>query len=373
MKNVTPCAPWQRPARPRTTSSPRPLRNDAAKRKAAAPRQAQSRYEQPGQGHGRGRGGIRGRGWRAGNSAARTGFSLSSSGPSSKDCAARSTPAGPRDAGRRAAGADAVQGAAAGRDGAHQERDHGRLAPEVQRRSVRAEEAARRAEAARDRLTAAQRQTEDAAVAARCASGHHAAADGWEQDPERARRETEAVAGRQARAVDRLRPAAHRGERRGALQAARAEEAHRGDPGRYRAGRRPQGRRRTRRTRRCLPGLPGQPHRASGSPTRTGLLEVLQAWAVTGDGANPAVVAVGDAARAAGTELGRLDAELSAPAGTRARIDSRVRSAGCARVAMTPRQLRTRGSTASGTAAGRAVVEGDRFRAGRAGRGPRGA
>ena len=67
---------------------------------------------------------------------------------------------------------------------------------------------------------------------------------------------------------------------------------------------------------------------------------------MTGDGANPAVAAVDDAARAAGTELGGLDAELSARRAAHAgrAVSSRVRSVGCVRAATTPPQLRTRGS-----------------------------
>src|SRR3984885_11126368 len=48
------------------------------------------------------------------------------------------------------------------------------------------------------------------------------------------------------------------------------------------------------------------------------LIDALEAWAVTGDGANPASAAVDDAARAAGAKLGRLEAGLSARRATHA-------------------------------------------------------
>src|SRR6202020_454834 len=48
------------------------------------------------------------------------------------------------------------------------------------------------------------------------------------------------------------------------------------------------------------------------------LIAALQAWAATGEGANPAAAAIDDAARAAGAELGALEAGLSAQRATHA-------------------------------------------------------
>ncbi len=196
------------------------------------------------------------------------------------------------------------------------ELDRDRLAAEVQKRSARVGQAAARAEAARNALHAAQRQAEEAAATARCTQGHRTAADGWEQDPPRARSQTQAVADRQAQAVGQLEILlAEAGERRAALQAARAEadrltaevqaatdrvaaaeqvaaEHARELAGAYRAY------------------LDGLTELQVADPDE--LIEALRAWAVTGDGANPAVTAVDDAARAAGTELGRVEAGLSA-------------------------------------------------------------
>ena len=286
----------------------------AAKRKAAAPRQAQSRYEQLGRDMAAAE-----EAYAAADGALGTARrELTELEQQRTQLEARREALQQDPAMRDAERLEQMRDEARRRDETARirERDRGRLASEVQRRSVRADEAARRAEAARDRLTAAQRQTEDAAVAARCTPGHHAAANGWEQDPERARRETEAVAGRQARAVGHLDQLLTQvGERRGALQAARAEEDRltaeiQAATERVAAAERAAAERARELTGAYRAYLGSLTELRVADPHE--LLEVLQAWAVTGDGANPAVVAVGDAARAAGTELGRLDAELSA-------------------------------------------------------------
>ena len=286
----------------------------AAKRKAAAPRQAQSRYEQLG----RDMAAAEGAHAAADGALGTARRELTELEQQRTQLEARREALQQDPAMRDAERLEQMRDEARRRDETARirELDRGRLASEVQRRSVRADEAARRAEAARDRLTAAQRQTEDAAVVARCTPGHHAAADGWEQDPERARRETEAVAGRQGRAVGQLdQLLTEVGERRGALQAARAEEDRHTAEIQAATERLAAAERAAAERARELTGA----YRAYlGSLTELRvadpheLLEVQQAWAVTGDGANPAVAAVGDAARAAGTELGRLDAELSA-------------------------------------------------------------
>ena len=286
----------------------------AAKRKAAGPRQAQSRYEQLGRDL----------------AAAEEAFSaadsqLRSSRRELEELEQRRTQleaqreALQKDpAMRDAERLEQMRDEARRRDetACIRERDRDRLAAEVQRRSARAEEVAGRAETAQEALDAAQRRAGEAAATARCLQGHRSAADGWEQDPSRARRETQAIADRQAQAVGQLeRLLAETGERRRALQAAHAEaerltaevqaatdrvaaaeqaatERARELAGAYRA---------------YLDGLTEL--RVAGPDE---LIGALQAWAAIGDGANPAVAAIDDAARAAGAELGRLDAELSA-------------------------------------------------------------
>ena len=196
------------------------------------------------------------------------------------------------------------------------EQDRDRLAAEVQRRSVRADEAAGRAEAARDALDAAQRRAGEAAATARCLPGHRSAADGWEQDPSRARRDTQAIADRQAQAVGQLeRLLAETGERRRALEIARAEEDRLTAEIQAASGRLAAAEQEAAERARELVGayrsyLAGLTELRVADPDE--LIAALEGWASTGDGANPAVSAVDDAARAAGTELGRLEAGLSA-------------------------------------------------------------
>ena len=196
------------------------------------------------------------------------------------------------------------------------EQDRDRLTAEVSRRHARAEDAAARAEDERNALAAAQRRTAEAATTARCAPGHSAAADGWERDLPRARRETQAVADRQVQAVRQLEGLlAEAEDRRRVLHAARTEEdrlaaevqaaADRLTAAEQKAAERTRDLASAYRS--YLSGLTEL--RVADSDE---LIDALQAWAATGDGANPAVAAIDDAARAAGTELGRLDAELSA-------------------------------------------------------------
>jgi hypothetical protein len=52
------------------------------------------------------------------------------------------------------------------------------------------------------------------------------------------------------------------------------------------------------------PGLRGLTELKVADPDE--LIDALQAWAATGDGANAAIAAIDDAARAAGTEFGRV-------------------------------------------------------------------
>jgi uncharacterized protein (TIGR02680 family) len=196
------------------------------------------------------------------------------------------------------------------------ERDLDRLAAEVEKRSIRAGEAAGRAEAARSALDAAHDQAEAAAATARCAQGHLAAASGWERDPAHARRETQAVAERQARAVGQLeRLLAEAEKRHRALLAARAEEDRltaevQAAADRLAAAEREASERGQELARAFRSYLDELTELRVADPDE--LIAALGVWAATGNGANPAVAAIGDAARAAGTELGRLGAELSA-------------------------------------------------------------
>jgi uncharacterized protein (TIGR02680 family) len=196
------------------------------------------------------------------------------------------------------------------------EKDRDRLTAEASSRQAKAVAAAARAQAALNTLRDVQRHTEDAAAAARCAAGHSAAADGWEQDLARARRETRAVADRQAQAVRQLADMlAEVEERRRVLKAARDEEDRltaelQAAAGRIAAAEQEataRARDLASAYRSYLDGLT-----ELRVTDRDGLIDVMEAWAATGDGANPAVAAIDDAARAAGTELGRAEAGLSA-------------------------------------------------------------
>ena len=197
----------------------------AAKRKATGPRQAQSRYEQLGRDLATAE-----EAFAAADSqlqAARRELAELEQRRTRLEARREALAAGPGDAGRRAAGADA----ATRRDAGTRRRASGSgtvtgWPPRCGPVAVRASEAAQRAgRGAAKRWTPRKIRPQEAAAAARCAPGHRAAADGWEQDLPRARRETQAVADRQARAVGQLeRLLAEAGERRQGAEAARAEE-----------------------------------------------------------------------------------------------------------------------------------------------------
>ena len=202
------------------------------------------------------------------------------------------------------------------------EQDRDRLAAEVQKRSERAGSATQRAAAARTALTAAWDQAEGAARAARCLDGYQAAADGWEQDLPRARRQTQAVADRQGQAVSQLEQLlAQAAERQQALVAARAEADRLTAEVQAATGRVADGERAAAERGRELAAayrgyLGGLAELRIADPDE--LLAAAEAWAVTGDGANPAVAAIDDAARAAEAELGRIEARLSGRRATHA-------------------------------------------------------
>ena len=285
----------------------------AAKRKAAGPRQAQSRYEQLGRDLAA-----------AEDALAAAEAQLETARGELEELEQQRTQLEARrealqqdPAMRDAERLEQMRDEARRRDdtGRIRELDRDRLEAEVRKRSVRADESARRAGSARSALDATQRQAEEAAAAARCIQGHRIAAD-WEQDPPRARRETQAVADRQAQAVGQLeRLLAEAGERRSALRAARAETDRLTAEGQAATDRVAAAEQAATERARELAGayrsyLGGLTELRVTDPDE--LIEALRAWAATGDGANPAVAAVDDAARAAGTQLGRLEAELSA-------------------------------------------------------------
>ena len=239
------------------------------------------------------------------------------------------------------------------------ERDRDRLAAEVQKRSVRADEAARRAEAARDSAglprSARPRRRRPRPAARRATARPPTAGSRIRRVPGGRRRLSPTVSRRPSGSWTELLAEAGGPAAGAASGARRGGPAHRRGTGREPSDSPPPSRK--------LPNAAGELARAYRSYLRRltelriadpdELIGVLEAWAVTGDGANPAVAAVDDAARAAGAELGRLDAELSAQraahAGARD-VNSRERSSGCERAATTPRRFRIRGSPASGTA-----------------------
>jgi len=269
----------------------------AAKRKAAGPRQAQSRYEQLGRDLAAAEEAFAAADAQLGTARAELGeLEQQRTQLEARREALQQDPA-MRDAERL----EQMRGEARRRDETARirERDRDRLAAETQKRSVRAAQAAGRAETARGALDAAQRQAGEAAATARCAPGHHAAAAPWEQDLVRARHQTQAVAG----------------DRRRALQTARAEEDRltaevQAAAARLAAAEQESAERAGELARAYRFYLRGLTELRITDPDE--LIGALEAWAATGDGANPAVAAIDDAARAAGAGLGRLDAELSA-------------------------------------------------------------
>jgi uncharacterized protein (TIGR02680 family) len=286
----------------------------AAKRKAAGPRQAQSRYEQLG------------RDLAAAEDAfAAAQSQLEAAGRELEELEQQRTQMEARrevlqrdPAMRDAERLEQTRDEARRRDDTARirERDRDRLEAEVRKRSARADEAAGRAGSARGALDAAARQAAEAAATARCAQGHRDASAGWEQDRSRAQRETQAVADRQAQAIGQLEGLlGEAGERRSGLRAARAEADRLTAEVQDAAGRVADAEQAATEFARELAGayrsyLDGLTELRVADADE--LIEALQVWAVTGDGASPAVAAVDDAARAAGAELGRLGAELSA-------------------------------------------------------------
>ena len=286
----------------------------AAKRRAAGPRQAQSRYEQLGRDL----------------TAADEAFSAADSALQAaqgklRELTERRTQLEARrealqqdPAMRDAERLRQMRGEAQRRDETSRirDRDRDRLAAEVSRRQVKAGNVKGRAETALGRLGTAHCHAEAAAAAARCLEVHHTAADGWERDLPHARWETAAVADRQAQATGQLeRLLAEAEDRRRTLRAARAEEERltaevQAAAERVATAERKAAERTGELARAYRSYLRGLTELGIADPD--GLVDALEAWAATGDGPNPAVAMAGDAARAAGTELGRLEEGLSA-------------------------------------------------------------
>jgi uncharacterized protein (TIGR02680 family) len=278
----------------------------AAKRKAAGPRQAQSRYEQLGRDLA-----AADEAYAAADEqlrAARLELDELEQQRTQLEMRREALQADPamRDAERL----EQLRDDAARRDETARirERDRGRLAHEVRKRSGRADDAAARARSARQALESAGRRAETAAAAARCAQAHHAAAEPSEQDLPRARRQTQGVADRQAAVVTQLEQLhGEAADRHKELQAARAEEERITAEVQAAAEISDRTQALSVAYRNYLSGLAEL--RVSEPDD---VIDSLEAWAVTGDGANPAIAAVDDAARAAGAELGRLEAEFDA-------------------------------------------------------------
>jgi uncharacterized protein (TIGR02680 family) len=208
----------------------------------------------------------------------------------------------------------------------NRERDAARLAAEAGKREERAAQLADRAQAFGIALASTARQAAETAEAARVAEGHRQAFDDWEQDPARARRDTEAVAERQGQAVTQAeRLLAEAVARRQNLRAAQSEEDRlaaevQAAADRLEAAETEAAERTTVLVAAHRSWLGGLAELRVGDPDA--LAVAVEKWGETADGPNPAVAIIDDAARAAGAELGRLKAELSA---RRAGHDTRSR------------------------------------------------
>ena len=194
-----------------------------------------------------------------------------------------------------------------------------RLTGELARRSEKASDAAQRASAAENGLREAQDAAGVAAAAARCAPGHRAATEGWQENLPRASRAAREVADRQAQAIGQLeRLLAEVAARRSALDQSRAEVDRL--TAEIQAA-----------TVRVAAAEQAAAEQAAelaaayrvylGSLTELRvddtdeLTELVTEWAATGDGENPARRVIDDAARSAGDALGRQDEQLSARRG----------------------------------------------------------
>ncbi|MCW2948399.1 MAG: hypothetical protein JWR24_5116 [Actinoallomurus sp.] len=196
------------------------------------------------------------------------------------------------------------------------ERDRDELASEIRRRRSRVEVARAQEEHALRALEAVREQSDAAARLARCEPEHLEITGRWETDVARARREAGALAERRSQAIaelDRLLSALARARDR--LDAARAEAERLMGELQAAAGRISAAETETRSCAARLHGayvayLAGLAEIRIGDPDL--LLAELESWAQTAEGANPAVAAVDDAARAGTAALGRREADLDA-------------------------------------------------------------
>src|SRR5215475_9262031 len=203
-----------------------------------------------------------------------------------------------------------------GESAREREQTQDRLTGELARRSAKADEAAQKASAAGNDLTAAQDTAAAAAAAAACTPGHREAIEGWREDLPRARRAAQEVADRQAGAIGQLeRLQAEVAARRSALEAARAEADRltaeiQAATGRVAATEQAAVGRAADLTAAYRAYQSGLTELRVDDPDE--LIELVTEWGVTGDGENPARRVIDDAARSAGDALGRQDARLSA-------------------------------------------------------------
>jgi uncharacterized protein (TIGR02680 family) len=298
----------------------------AAKRRAAGPRQAQSRYEQLGRDLAAAEEAFTAAQQRL-DEAQRELVALEER-HLELDARRKALEADPamRDAERLEQlrqDADRRQKAATDRDA-----DRDRQAGQVQRYTGKAAQAAHRADAGRDTLTRALREAAASAAQACCAQRHQAAAaaldgPGYLDAPEslaadilaRARRDAQDIAAGQEQAAARLaalleESARHEGE----LRSARADEGKRSAEVQAAADRVTTADATVEERMRLLLDA-YRAYLTSLAELRVAdpdeLIAGLESWGSTGDGPNPAVTVIDDAARAAGVELGRLAGELS--------------------------------------------------------------
>ena len=198
-----------------------------------------------------------------------------------------------------------------------QDRDQSRerLTGEVARRSATATQAGQHASAAGNDLHAAQDTAAAAAGAARCAAGHEQAIGGWREDLPRARRAAQEVADRQAAAIGQLeRLLAEVAARSSALEAASAEvdrltaEVQTATE-RLAVAEQNSAERAVELARGYQVYLRGLTELRVADPDE--LIDLVTAWAATGNGENPARQVIDDAARSAADALSRRGAQLS--------------------------------------------------------------
>jgi uncharacterized protein (TIGR02680 family) len=203
-----------------------------------------------------------------------------------------------------------------GESAREREQARDRLTGELTRRTTKASEAADRASAAEDELRAAHEAAGAAAAAARCAPGHRDAIRGWPEDLPRARHAAQELAGRQADAIGQLeRLLAEVTARNTALERARAEVDRltaevQAATERLAVAEQNSAERAVELARDYRFYLRGLTELRVGQPDE--LIELVAAWAETGDGENPARQVIDDAARSAVDALSRQGAELSA-------------------------------------------------------------